>query len=168
MPTVRHGKVRRLLKDGKAKVISKCPFIIQLLYETTYYTQDVILGVDAGSKHIGLSAVTKEKELFSSDVELKTDIVDLLSTRRQNRRTKRNRLRYRKARFDNRVHTKPKNWLAPSIKHKIQTHLKSVENVCKQLPVTKIIVEVASFDIQKIKNPDIQGKQYQQGEQLGF
>lgn len=108
MPTVRHGKVRRLLKDGKAKVISKCPFIIQLLYETTYYTQDVILGVDAGSKHIGLSAVTKEKELFSSDVELKTDIVDLLSTRRQNRRTKRNRLRYRKARFDNRVHTKPK------------------------------------------------------------
>lgn len=32
MPTQRHGKVRRLLKAGKAKVIKRCPFTIQLLY----------------------------------------------------------------------------------------------------------------------------------------
>jgi len=38
----------------------------------------------------------------------------------------------------------------------------------KILPISKIIIEVASFDIQKIKNPDIEGEQYQQGEQLGF
>lgn len=34
------------------------------------------------------------------------------------------------------------------------------------LPITKLVVETASFDIQKIKNPDITGVEYQQGEQL--
>ena len=36
------------------------------------------------------------------------------------------------------------------------------------MPIDKIIVEVASFDIQKIQNPDISGVGYQQGDQLGF
>ena len=63
MPTERHGKVRRLLKAGKAKVIKRCPFTIQLLYDTTNFVQPIILGVDAGSKHIGLSATTEEKVL---------------------------------------------------------------------------------------------------------
>ena len=31
-----------------------------------------------------------------------------------------------------------------------------------------IIVEIASFDIQKIKNPEIKCAEYQQGDQLGF
>ena len=61
MPTSRCGKVRRLLKDGQAKVIKRCPFTIQLLYSLTNYTQDITLGVDSGSKHIGLSATTKDK-----------------------------------------------------------------------------------------------------------
>ena len=43
-----------------------------------------------------------------------------------------------------------------------------IENVYKILPISKLVVEVASFDIQKIKNPDISGKQYQEGEQAGF
>ena len=59
MPTDRHGKVRRLLKNNKAKVVKKCPFTIQLLYETTNYTQEINLGIDAGSKNIGISATTK-------------------------------------------------------------------------------------------------------------
>ena len=131
-------------------------------------TQDITLGVDAGSKHIGLSATTKEKELYAADVELRNDIVDLLSTRRQNRRTRRNRLRYRKPRFNNRVHSKKNGWLAPSVEQKIQTHFKVVEDIHKLLPITKIVVETASFDIQKIKNPEIHNEEYQQGEQLEF
>ena len=99
---------------------------------------------------------------------MRNDIVDLLSTRRQNRRIRRNRLRYREPRFNNRVHSKNKGWLAPSIEQKIQCHFKSVEDVYKILPVSKIIVEVASFDIQKIKNPEISGVEYQKGEQLDF
>lgn len=169
MPTNRHGKVRHLLKEGKAKVIKRCPFTVQLLYSSTNYMQSITLGVDAGSKHIGLSATTETKELYASNIELRNDIVKLLSVRRQNRKTRRNRkTRYRKARFDNRISTKKQGWLAPSIRQKIETHLKVVDNIHKILPITKIIVETASFDIQKIKNPSIQGKEYQQGEQLDF
>ena len=169
MPTERHGKVRRLLKDGKAKVVKRCPFTIQLLYDSTRYVQEINLGIDAGSKHIGVSATTDKKVLYEADVELRNDIVDLISTRKECRRTRRNRnTRYRKARFNNRISTKKDGWLAPSIIQKVQTHLTVIESVYKILPITNLIVETASFDIQKIKNPDISSKEYQQGEQLGF
>ena len=167
MPTENHAKVRILLKSKKAKVIKRCPFTIQLLYSSTNYTQNINLGVDAGSKHIGISATTKDKVLFESDVELRNDIADLLSIRRQNRRTRRNRkTRYRKPRFDNRK--RKEGWLAPSIQNKIDTHLTVIRKIHNILPISKIIVEVASFDIQKIKNPTISGTDYQQGEQLDF
>lgn len=164
----KEAKARKLLKQNKAKIYKKEPFTIQLLFMCENQTQDITLGVDAGSKHIGLSATTKEKELYAADVELRNDIVDLLSTRRQNRRTRRNRLRYRKPRFNNRVHSKKNGWLAPSVEQKIQTHFKVVEDIHKLLPITKIVVETASFDIQKIKNPEIHNEEYQQGEQLEF
>lgn len=168
MPTSRNGKVRHLLKDGKAIIVKRNPFTIKLMYNTTTFKQDITLGVDTGSKVVGLSATTEKNELYASEVILRGDIVDLIATRRQNRRTRRNHLRYRKPRFLNRVSTKKKGWLAPSIRHKIDTHLTSVSKVCELLPITKIIVETASFDIQKIKNTCIQGEDYQQGEQLGF
>lgn len=167
MPTSRCGKVRRMLKSGEAKVVQRIPFTIQLTYETTNIVQEVTLGVDAGSKHIGLSATTKEKELYSGEVELRTDIVDKLSTRRELRRSRRNRkTRYRKCRFLNR--RRPEGWLAPSVQHKVDCHMTIMAKLYKLLPVKKIVVEVASFDIQKIKNPEISGAEYQQGEQLGF
>ena len=164
----KEAKVRHLLKAGKAIVVRKEPFAIRLLFEVDNVTQEVTLGIDAGSKHIGVSATTDKKELYAADVELRNDIVDLISTRRQNRRARRNRLRYRKSRFNNRVHSKNKGWLAPSVEQKINCHLKVIEDVHKILPVSKVIVETASFDIQKIKNSNIEGKEYQQGEQLGF
>jgi len=164
----KEAKARKLLRDNLARVIKKEPFTIQLIFECENQVQDITLGIDAGSKIIGISATTDKQELYSSEVELRNDIVDLLATRRQNRRTRRNRLRYRKARFLNRVGSKNKGWLAPSIENKIQTHLSIVEKLYKILPISKIIVEVASFDIQKIKNPDIQGEEYQQGEMMGW
>ena len=98
---------------------------------------------------------------------MRNEIVDLLSTRRENRRTRRNRkTRYRKPRFDNRE--RGDGWLAPSVQNKVDTHLTVIRRVHEILPITKIIVEVAAFDIQKIKNPEIEGVEYQQGEQLGF
>lgn len=167
MPTENHAKVRALLKHGKAKVIQGCPFTIQLLYESTTHTQKINLGIDAGSKTIGVSATTDSKVLYESEVVLRNDIVELLSGRRALRNGRRSRkTRYRKPRFDNRK--KPDGWLAPSIRQKIETHVTVVGNVMKILPVTKIIVETASFDIQKIKNPEIEGVGYQHGEQLDF
>jgi hypothetical protein len=168
MPTERFGKVRRLLKNGLAHVVCRIPFTIQLDYETTNFVQSISLGVDAGSKYIGISATTNKKELYAADVELRNDIVEKLSTRREQRRTRRYRLRYRKARFNNRISSKRKGWLAPSIENKIQTHLTVIEKIHKFLPIANMVVETASFDIQKIKNPSISSKEYQQGEQFDF
>lgn len=67
MPTTRYGKVRRLLKQGKAKVVNRCPFIIKLLYESTNHTQDVTLGVDTGIKHIGIVASTEKAVLYQAE-----------------------------------------------------------------------------------------------------
>lgn len=168
MPTTRHGKVRRLLKDKKAVVVNLCPFTIKLMYITPDYKQEIVLGVDAGTKHVGLSATTKSKELYASEVILRNDIVDLLSTRRELRRVRRNRLRYRKPRFNNRVKSKHPGWIAPSVRYKIDDHIRVIDNICSILPISRIVIEVAQFDTQKIKNPDISGKEYQEGDQLGF
>lgn len=173
MPTERHGKVRRLLRDGLAKVVKRCPFTIQLLFETGEETQHVTLGVDAGSRHIGISATTENRVLYEADVELRNDIVELLSTRREARRARRNRkTRYRKPRFLNRVHSKNKGWLAPSIEQKISSHLTVIRKVTEMLPVKEIVIETAAFDTQLLKaqeegKPLPEGTDYQQGEQLG-
>lgn len=168
MPTTRHGKVRRLLKDKKAVVVNLCPFTIKLMYITPDYKQEIVLGVDAGTKHVGLSATTKSKELYASEVILRNDIVDLLSTRRELRRTRRYKLRYRKPRFNNRVKSNRSGWIAPSVRYKIDAHIRVINNACSILPISHIVIEVAQFDTQKIKNPDISGKEYQEGDQLGF
>ena len=167
MPTTA-GKARKLLRKGLAKVIMRTPFTIQLTYATGETKQNVSLGVDTGYKHVGLSAVSDAKELFSSEVELRTNISKLLSERRQYRRTRRNRLWYRKARFLNRIKSKKAGWLAPSVQHRLNEHIKAINFVKSILPVTEITVEAAAFDIQKIKNPDISGIDYQNGEQAGF
>ena len=166
MPTERHGHVRRLLRDGKACVVKRTPFTIKLNYRTTTYVQEVSLGIDAGTQHIGVSATTKSKELFSSEVVLRKDIVDLLSTRREQRKTRRNRLRHRKARFNNRK--RKDGWLAPSVQNRVDAHLKVIRNVHRILPIAKTTIEVAQFDVQLIKNPNIEGVDYQRGEQMGF
>ena len=159
--------VRRLLKEGKAKVLRRVPFTLQLLYGSTGYTQEVSLGVDAGTKHIGVSAATKDTVLFEADVQPRTDIQELLATRSQFRRARRSRkTRYRSKRFLNRK--KPKGWLAPSVQHKVQCHLKAIRLVHHLLPIRSTTIEVAQFDLQKICDSEIEGKQYQQGPQLGF
>lgn len=167
MPTTRHGKVRRLLRDGLAVCDRQTPFTIRLLYETTAFIQDVTLGVDAGSKTVGLSATTDKKEFFKAELTLRNDIVNALSTRREARRSRRCRkCRHRAPRFDNR--RRPEGWLAPSVKQKVDSHIKAVGLVCSILPVKKITVEVAQFDTQWIKNPALTGTDYQHGPQLGF
>ena len=160
------AKARKLLRKGLAKVIMRTPFTIQLAYATGEVRQDVKLGVDTGYKHVGLSAVSSDKELFRSEVELRTDIQKLLSEKRQYRRTRRNRLWYRKARFLNRGIKA--GWLAPSVEHRLNEHVKAVDFVKSILPVSEITVEAAVFDIQKIKNPDITGTDYQNGDQKDF
>lgn len=164
----KEAKARKLLKQNKAKIVKHEPFTIQLLFDCENQTQDINLGIDAGSKHIGVSATTEKQVLYEADVELRNDIVNKLSSRRETRRTRRSRLRYRSARFNNRIKSKHKGWLAPSIEQKINTHIQVIKHLYEILPITKLIVETAQFDIQKINNPEISSEEYQKGEQLGF
>ena len=162
-------KARKLLRAGKAVPVRRTPFVIQLTVPTGETKQPITLGVDAGYKHVGLSATTAKEELLASEVELRQDVTGLLSDRLALRRARRNRkTRHRAPRFANRVRSKHKGWLAPSVENRIQAHISRIEAVCRVLPITKIVIETASFDIQKIKNPEIEGEGYQQGEQLGF
>ena len=167
MPTT-CGKARKLVRQGRAKVVKRTPFTIQLTYATGEAKQDIALGVDTGYKNVGLSVVSSDKELFSSEVKLRTDIPKLLSEKRQYRRTRRNKLWYRPARFLNRTKNKKHGWLAPSVEHRLNSHVKAVNLVKSLLPVSEITVEVAAFDIQKIKNPGIARTEYQSGEQKDF
>lgn len=163
------SKARKLLKLNKAKVKKMTPFTIQLVNPSSCYKQDVTLGVDTGSKHIGISATTSSQELFACELTLRDDIVDNLSKRRMLRRSRRNRkTRYRKARFNNRGNARTEGRLMPSAKQRLNSHIQLILKISKILPITKLVVETASFDIQKIKNPQISGTQYQEGEQLGF
>ena len=169
MPTQRYGHVRRMLRDGKARVVKRTPFTIQLTYESTTYTQPISLGIDTGSKHIGISAATENKELYAGEVELRDDVSGNLAARRQYRRERRSRkTRYRKPRFDNRIRSKHKGWLAPSVEAKIGTHMRVIRDVCRILPVGRITVETAAFDTQKMRDPEISGIEYQQGTLMGY
>lgn len=166
----RHRTARVLLQKHKATVVKQVPFTIRLLYGSSGYRQPISLGMDAGSKHIGIAATTEKKVLYAEELSPRNDVVKLLSVRRQNRKTRRNRkTRYRQARFDNRVHSKYKGWLAPSVEVKIQEHISAVLRIQKMLPLSEIHVETAEFDIQRLKameegKPVPVGTDYQNGE----
>ena len=165
-PTKRPGKVRRLLKNGEAKVVRRKPFTIQLLIDTTNYTKHYTLGVDSGFQHIGISVVNDMEEVFSADVSLLEGMVERNKERAMYRRNRRSRIRFRKPRFHNRK--KKEGWLAPSIQHKLDSHIRIIELVKSILPIHKTVVEVGNFDTQKILNPSIQGLDYQEGVQKDF
>ena len=165
MPTTPR-KARILIKEGRAKILGYNHFTIQLLYGTRGYTQPVTLGIDAGYEHIGFCAVTNSDELIGGELSMLKGVTERITERRKYRVTRRNRLRHRAPRFNNR--RRSIGWLAPSIQHKFDAHLAVIERIKTRLPVTSIVIETAKFDIQKINNPDIQGADYQKGEQLGY
>jgi 5-methylcytosine-specific restriction endonuclease McrA len=167
MPTRRHNKVWYWLRKGLAHVVSREPFTVQLCFETSPYTQPVTVGVDTGSKVVGVAATTNGEVVYQAEVHLRTNITDKLTQRRQYRRTRRSRkTRYRSARWANR--RRPDGWLTPSIRSKCNATIKAVRFVASLLPVKQVNVEIAGFDTQKMQAPKISGISYQQGELHGY
>ena len=165
MPTT-PKKAKQLLKQGKAKVVKRTPFVIQLTKATGETKQDITLGIDAGYTNVGFSAVTEQQELISGELTLRTNMPKLIEQKSSYRRGRRSKLWHRPARFNNRE--KEKGWLAPSLQHKLDTHIRLIEKLKGWFPITKTIIEVATFDTQKMQNPEISGIEYQQGELLGY
>ena len=148
---------RLLLKQGKAKVIKKTPFTIKLLYQTTSYIQPLTLGIDTGSSKIGSAVINKNNDVvYLSEVEVRNDITNKMKKRAKYRRDRRNRkTRYRKARWLNRKNSIKKDRFSPTMLSKINSHLKEIRFVKSVLPITKIILETATFDPHALKNPAV-------------
>jgi len=167
MPTERCGAVRRWLRDNKAVVVNLCPFTIRLKFDTGKETQEIVVGLDTGAVNVGCAAVSGKKALYASETKLRTDIHKKMTRRAMYRRTRRVRkLRYRPARFNNR--TKPNSWIPPSLRSKAESTIKVVRQLSEMLPVTKVRVEIAKFDTQKLQDPDIEGVEYQKGVTEGY
>ena len=166
MPTTPR-RARLWLKARRAKVVRHEPFTLQLRFETTSYTQSVTVGVDSGSKTVGIAAIVNGETLLQAEVQLRTAISEKLTQRRTYRRTRRSRkTRYRAPRYTNR--TRKAGWLPPSVSSKLATTLKAVRFVASLLPVRQVNVEIASFDTQKMRKPEITGVAYQQGTLFGY
>ncbi|MDY5907448.1 MAG: RNA-guided endonuclease IscB [Bullifex sp.] len=157
------------MKQHGARRVRNTPFTIRLKSVVDGHVQPVSLGVDPGYRHIGLSSTTDSQVLFEAVAECRTDIPKLMEKRLSLRRGRRHRrTRYREQRFDNRIRSKHRGWLAPSVEQRIGYHIHLIGFVCRLLPVSRIVVEEAKFDIHRIQNPDVEGFAYQQGPQYGF
>ena len=178
MPTYNIKKVRHMLKDGRAVIAGHKPgFTIRLTYalpdQKTPHTQKVELCEDTGYQHIGVSVKSAKHEYVHMQVDTLTDEKDHHDAQRRYRRNRRNRLRYRAPRFDNRTHSKKPGWLAPSLQHKADIHVRLVSTFQKVLPIRDVYLEVGSFDTQILEAkekglPIPEGPDYQHGIRYGI
>jgi hypothetical protein len=155
-------KARQLLKEKKAEIVLYNPFTIRLLYATGETNQEVNIGVDTGAKYIGIAITSQDKVLVKGEIELRQDVKENLSSRsilRKSRRSK--KTRYRQARWNNRK--RKDNWLPPSVQSKVDNQINWINKFILLLPNSNLIIEVGKFDTAKMINPDIEGKEYQQG-----
>ena len=171
MPTFRFGRVRHMLKSGQAVIVKHEPFTIQLTYDMTEHVQEIEMCVDAGYQHIGVSVKSEKAEYVSHQYDLLKDEKNRHDKQRKYRRERRNRLRYRAPRFNNRK--KAEGWFAPSIQNKYEIHLRIIDKFVQVMPIARIVIETAQFDPQvldAIENglPVPQGENYQHGERYGI
>ena len=128
------------------------------------------LKLDPGAKTTGIALVNDltGEVVFAAELKHRGFAIrESLTSRRQLRRFRRTRkTRYRQPRFLNR--TCPEGWLAPSLQSRIEnikTWVKKLRNLAR---IEAISRELVRFDMQLIANPDIQGREYQQGTLAGY
>jgi hypothetical protein len=164
---------RLLLKQGKAEVVRRTPFTIKLLFQPEdTYAQPLTLGVDTGSAVVG-SAVADENGavLYLSEVEIRNDIAKTMKERATSRRNRRTRkTRYRPARWLNRKNSIKTEHFSPTMRSKIEAHLREIRFVKSLLPLTSIVLETGTFDPHALKNPAVLQKKwlYQKGINYGY
>ena len=173
MPTNRHGKVRRMLKSKQAKVVSRCPFTIQLLFETGNEIQDLSLGVDTGSATLACAVTNNQNKVkYLAEVLIRNDITNKMSQRSIYRRARRNRkTRYRKARFLNRKNSIKSSRFSPTMISKIKSHIREIEYVKSILPIKHLILETGTFDMTLLNHKNEAFNRhwgYQKGLNYGF
>lgn len=160
-------KARILLKEGKSVIYKYDPFTIQLTYATGETKQDCHIGIDTGSKHIGMAITSENKVLFKGEIELRQDVKSNIDTKHIYRRSRRNRkTRYRQPRFLNRKRSD--KWLPPSLQNRVDHTFHWIDTFCSLVSDPILHIEVGKFDTAKMINPEINGVDYQHGQTYGF
>lgn len=170
MPTSEY-KARKLIKKGRAKIYKHNPFTIMILDRSGGYTQPIEYKCDEGYGHIGISICSQKHEYVRKEVRPLMDEVEKHNDDRKYRRTRRNRKRYRPARFDNRK--KVKGWIAPSLQHKADIHLYWFDKYTEVMPITNAVFEIGKFDTMRLnaieKGESLPyGTDYQKGAKADF
>lgn len=158
---------RKLLKQRKAVIHKKYPFTIRLKeLKEVKDTQEYRLKIDYGSRYTGLSILNNNSVLWLAEIHHKTDIKSKLNSKRGHRRFRRNKLRYRPARFNNRKRID--GWIPPSLQSRVDNIESWFNKLIKLCPLTHVSYENVKFDTQLITNPNIKGVEYQQGTLTGY
>ncbi|MCM2428673.1 RNA-guided endonuclease IscB [Streptomyces sp. RKAG337] len=165
------ARARKLLAKKRAVVARHTPFVIRLKDRTAAEASvaGVELGIDPGSKHTGISVFAStgdgdRRGMYSIElVHRGGRIRDKLTSRAAYRRGRRTRnLRYRAPRFLNR--TRPKGWLAPSLRHRVETTMSWCRRLARWAPVTAVHVERVAFDTHAISaGKPLEGAEYRYG-----
>jgi 5-methylcytosine-specific restriction endonuclease McrA len=168
---VRPGFARLLLTQSKAAVFKRYPFTIILKTAVEYpVLKPLRIKIDPGSKTTGLALVNDAtgEVVFAAELTHRGQAIKAaLDDRREVRRGRRNcKTRYRKPRWSNR--RRPKGWLAPSLASRVEHVLTWVKRFMRLCPLTAISQELVCFDPAAMENPEITGKQYQQGTLAGY
>jgi hypothetical protein len=121
--------------------------------------QEVVVGIDKGSRVTGLSCVGQGGILLSGEIRHRRDVKEKLESRRARRRQRRSRKWYRSARFRNRASSRRSGRLPPSIKSNAEEVMRVVEHL--PLPISSIVIEDVQVDIARLNDPTLQGSQYQ-------
>lgn len=133
-------RARKLLERGEAKPYwSRGVFCIILQKKPSSRNyQDIAIGIDPGSKFEGFSVKSESHTLLNIQTEAKTDVKDKVETRRNLRRSRRNRnTRYRPCRFNRSVG----NRIAPSTKSRWVYKLSIINWIRKLYNITHVVVE---------------------------
>jgi 5-methylcytosine-specific restriction endonuclease McrA len=155
---------RKLLSKGQAAVYRVYPFTVVLNKAVDKKeSQSCQLKLDPGSKTTGIAILQDNKLIWAAELTHRgQQIKDGLESRRSLRRGRRGRkTRYRQPRFLNR--TREKGCLPPSLEHRVLTSTTWVNKLIKLCPISSISMELVKFDCHKLQNPEISGKEYQQG-----
>ncbi|MEU9718485.1 RNA-guided endonuclease IscB [Streptomyces sp. NPDC047976] len=164
------ARARKLLNQGRATVVRHTPFVIRLKDRTVRESQvdGVELGIDPGSKRTGIAVFTakdgERRGLYAVELTHRGSLIrDKLTARAAYRRGRRTRnLRYRAPRFSNR--TRPKGWLAPSLRHRVDTTMSWTIRLARWAPVRAVHVERVAFDTHAMSNGGpLEGAEYQHG-----
>jgi RRXRR protein/HNH endonuclease len=153
------AKARHLLRAGKAKVVERSPFTIELAWQCEGHVQQVTLGIDKGSHVTGICCVGNGQVLLAAELEHRGDVKEKMDTRRMHRRSRRARCWYRPKRFLNRAASLRRGRLPASIRTNVEEVIRVVKHL--PLPISSTVIEDVQVDIARLNNPALKGSQYQ-------